>query len=68
MEPDKAAVNQYRKKLNEQIMDETSKLWLIGRMTQNVEQKNISGKSSSFNYVIQLVDILYFFHQSIFIV
>jgi len=58
VEPEKAAVNQYIKDLNEQILDDTSQLWLIGRMTQNVEQKNITGKISSFNSIIQLVDKL----------
>jgi hypothetical protein len=33
VEPEKAAINNYIKELKEQILDETSELWLMGRMT-----------------------------------
>ncbi|WP_395066320.1 MerR family transcriptional regulator [Flavobacterium sp.] len=58
VEPNKSDVNQYIKDLNEEILDETSELWLIGRMSEYVEQKNITHKISIFNSITNLVDEL----------
>ncbi|WP_395044851.1 MerR family transcriptional regulator [Flavobacterium sp.] len=56
VEPEKSEVNNYVNLIKEQILDDTSELWLIGRMTEYVDQKNISNKVSIFNSITQLVD------------
>jgi len=58
VEPTKSDVNQYIKDLKEEVLDETSDLWLIGRMTECIEQKNITSKISIFNSITNLVDEL----------
>ncbi|MBY0487644.1 MAG: MerR family transcriptional regulator [Flavobacteriaceae bacterium] len=58
VEPTKSDVNQYIKDLKEEVLDETSELWLIGRMTECIEQKNITSKISIFNSITNLVDEL----------
>lgn len=56
VEPEKAEVNNYIKHLQTEILDETSELWLIGRMTDYIEVKNPLGKIKTFNSIEQLVD------------
>ena len=58
VEPEKADVNKYIQQLNDEILEEGSELWLIGRMTENVTLKNFSKKISVFNSILDLVDKL----------
>ncbi len=59
VEPDQDEVNNYVKQLNAEILnDETSEVWLIGRMVKFVETKNISEKTSVFESIIDLVHYL----------
>lgn len=56
VEPEKAEVNNYIKNLKEEILDENSEVWLIGRMTENVDPKSISHNVNVFNSINQLVE------------
>ena len=56
VEPEKADVKSYVKLLQTEILDETSELWLIGRMTEYLEPKNPLGKIKTFSSIEQLVD------------
>ena len=56
VEPEKADVNSYVKQLQNDILDDTSELWLIGRMTEYIEVKNPLGKVKIFSSIEQLVD------------
>jgi MerR family transcriptional regulator, light-induced transcriptional regulator len=56
VEPEKAEVNNYIKNLKEEILDENSEVWLIGRMTENVDPKNVSNTINVFNSINQLVE------------
>ena len=58
VEPEKAEVNNYIKKLKEQILDESSELWLIGRMIEHLDQKHINNKTISFKSIDELVNYL----------
>lgn len=58
VEPERSEVNQYIKNLKEQVLDETSKLWLIGRMTEHIDQRNFNTKTCVFNSITELVDKL----------
>jgi MerR family transcriptional regulator, light-induced transcriptional regulator len=59
VEPNQDEVNAYVKRLNQEILnDETSEVWLIGRMVKFVETKNISEKTSVFESIIDLVHYL----------
>jgi DNA-binding transcriptional MerR regulator len=58
VEPDKSEVNDYIKQINEEVLDESSNLWLIGRMVAYVEPKNISSKTTTFKSIEELVEKL----------
>jgi hypothetical protein len=58
VEPDKYEINNYIKEIKETILDETSELWLMGRMTEYVDQKNLNNRLKLFNSINQLVESL----------
>jgi DNA-binding transcriptional MerR regulator len=56
VEPEKSEINNYVKELKEQILDETSELWLMGRMTEHVDQKSLNKKMKIFKSIDELVN------------
>ena len=58
VEPDKNEINSYIQKLNDEILDETSNLWLIGRMTENINENLLSHKTTSFSSIKELVEYI----------
>lgn len=59
VEPNKDEINDYVLALNKEILnDESSELWLIGRMVAQIETKNISDKTSVFHSITDLVHYL----------
>lgn len=58
VEPNQYEINDYLKNLNEQILDSSSKLWLIGRMTEKIEAKMITEKTTTFSSVKELVEFI----------
>jgi hypothetical protein len=58
VEPNKDEVNSYVKSLKQDILDETSNLYLIGRMTENVDSKLITEKITTFNSIKELVEYI----------
>lgn len=58
VEPDRSEINNYIKEIKETILDETSELWLMGRMTEYVDQKNLNNRLKLFNSINQLVESL----------
>jgi len=58
VEPDKDEVNNYIKELNEKVLDNSSNLWLIGRMTENIDAKTLTEKNTIFNSIKQLVEYI----------
>ncbi|WP_396159130.1 MerR family transcriptional regulator [Flavobacterium sp.] len=58
VEPNKDLINDYIKQVNDEVLDETSNLWVIGRMIQNIDPKLISEKISTFSSIKELVDTI----------
>ena len=59
VEPNKEEINKYIKLMNSQILnDETSKVWLLGRMVEFIDDNNISPKTTIFRSINELVDYL----------
>jgi MerR family transcriptional regulator, light-induced transcriptional regulator len=58
VEPEKANVNNYIKELKDQILYDTSELWLIGRMTEYVDQKILNDKIRPFKTINELIENL----------
>lgn len=58
VEPDKDEVNEYIQKLYKEVLDESSNLWLIGRMIENIDQKKLTDNTSMFNSINELIDYI----------
>lgn len=58
VEPEKPEVNNYLKDLKEQILDDTSELWLMGRMTEYIDNKNITSRVKTFKSINEIIDEL----------
>jgi hypothetical protein len=56
VEPNKDEVNSYVKSLTNEILnDSETELWLIGRMVNYIEEKNIAAKTRVFKSISDLV-------------
>ena len=58
VEPTKTEINPYIKELQAEIMEDSSKLWLIGRMVEHVDSKLVSEKITTFNTIKELVEFI----------
>ena len=58
VEPNKSEINPYIKELQTEIMEDSSKLWVIGRMIEHVDSKLISEKITTFNTIKDLVEFI----------
>lgn len=58
VEPNYLEINNYINKFKEEILDDSSNLWLIGRMIENVDSKLISEKVSKFTSINNLIDAI----------
>lgn len=58
VEPEKSEINNYVKELKEHILEETSELWLMGRMTEHLDPKNFNNKIKIFKSIDELVNTL----------
>ena len=58
VEPTILEVNNYIKQITSEILDETSNLWLIGRMVAYIDPKIIPNKSNTFKSIEELVEML----------
>lgn len=56
VEPNKSEVNNYIKTLKEEVLEESSSLWLIGRMIENIDIKLITEKTTTFSTIKELVE------------
>ena len=56
VQPEKAEVNDYIKNLKEEILDESSEVWLIGRMTENIDPKSAAHNINVFKSINQLIE------------
>ena len=58
VEPVKSEINNYIKKVETEILDTSSKLYLIGRMTENIDPKILSSKTTTFNSIKEIIEQL----------
>ncbi len=58
VEPNKEEVNSYVKLINEEIIDETTQVWYIGKMTDYIDKSKISINSRIFPSIMELVNEL----------
>jgi hypothetical protein len=59
VEPNKEEINPYIKAINSEVLnDDETELWLLGRMVDFIEPKNISNKTKIFRSISDLVTYL----------
>ena len=58
VEPIKESINPYIKDLKEQILEEDSELWMIGRNIQNIDKSILNSKIRTFDNISDLVNEL----------
>jgi len=58
VEPDKSEVNNYIKQVTNEILEESSNLWIIGRMVDFIDTDILSEKISAFSTIDKLVEKL----------
>ncbi len=58
VEPIKESINPYIKDLKEQILEEDSELWMIGRNIQNIDKSILNSKIRTFDNISELVNEL----------
>jgi DNA-binding transcriptional MerR regulator len=56
VQPERDSVNEYVAKMSEELIDENTELWYIGRMTEFVKKEELSDKISIFNSISELVE------------
>ncbi len=58
VEPNRSEINDYLKKFEKEILDDSSRLWAIGRATEFIDLKQHSQKITTFNSIKGLVDLI----------
>lgn len=58
VQPERDAVNEYVEKMAEELLDENTELWYLGRLAGDIERKGISDKISIFDSITELVQKL----------
>ena len=58
VQPERDIINEYVEKMAEQLLDENTELWYIGRLTEFIEREGISDKISVFDSIAELVEKL----------
>jgi hypothetical protein len=56
VQPERDILDEYIKKMAEELLDENTELWYTGRMVSFINTKGLSDKISIFNSISELVD------------
>ena len=56
VQPDKDSVNDYIKRMIEELMDENTELWYVGRMTEFIKKESLSDSVKVFNSITDLIE------------
>jgi DNA-binding transcriptional MerR regulator len=58
IQPERSVVNEYVKAMSAELLGEGSKVWLIGRMTEHIDQKGIATDVKVFGSISDLVEMI----------
>lgn len=58
VQPERDAVNDYVTKMAEELLDDNTELWYLGRLAEFIDRKGISDKISVFDSITKLVEKL----------
>jgi predicted DNA-binding ArsR family transcriptional regulator len=58
VQPDKDSVNEYVNKMKQELEDDTTQLWYIGRMVEHIDTNILSSSMLVFNSIDSLVTVI----------
>ena len=58
VQPDKESINDYVNKMKQELEDDTTQLWYIGRMVEHIESSNLTNSMLVFNSIESLVSVI----------
>jgi predicted DNA-binding ArsR family transcriptional regulator len=58
VQPDKDSVNEYVNKMKQELEDDTTQLWYIGRMVEHIDTNILSNSMLVFNSIDSLVTVI----------
>jgi hypothetical protein len=58
VQPDKDAINDYVIKMKQELEDDTTQLWYIGRMVEHIDTSNLSKSMLVFNSIDSLLSVI----------
>ncbi|MFV7235855.1 MerR family transcriptional regulator [Flavobacterium sp. ZB4R12] len=56
VQPERDSINEYVAKMTEELVDDTTELWYIGRLVEFIKREGYSDKISIFDSITELVD------------
>ncbi|MGZ9676462.1 MerR family transcriptional regulator [Flavobacterium sp. GNP001] len=56
VQPEKGILDEYVQQMSDQLLDDTSELWLIGRMVEHIDREKLAERITIFNSITELVD------------
>ena len=58
VQPDRSAVDEYVSQMTEELLDDNTQLWYIGRMVEFINKEIVHENVSTFNSITELVNEL----------
>ncbi|MBC5864592.1 MerR family transcriptional regulator [Flavobacterium turcicum] len=56
VQPEKGILDEYVQQMSDQLLDDTTELWLIGRMVEHIDREKLAERINIFNSITELVD------------
>ncbi|WP_426063552.1 MerR family transcriptional regulator [Flavobacterium sp. DSP2-3-1] len=56
VQPEKDIIDSYIQKMSDELLDDTTELWYIGRMVEFIKKEEVSERITIFNSITELVD------------
>ena len=56
VQPERDIVDSYIQKMSDELLDDTTELWYLGRMVEFIKKEELSDRITIFNSITELVD------------
>jgi calcineurin-like phosphoesterase family protein len=56
VQPERDMVNEYVGQMSEELVDEKTSLWFLGRLTEHINKETLSEQITIFNSIAELVE------------
>jgi hypothetical protein len=58
VQPDRSVINQYVKSMGQKLLQQNNEIWLMGNMTEYIEQKNLPERIRIFDTMDETISML----------